>query len=309
MTTIRPSTPPPMPDLMSAPQLAAANLPAREPILDPILAQKSLMMLYGPRGLGKTHVALGLAWAAASGQSFLKWKAERPHKVVYVDGEMAAVDLQQRLCRLGSMPETLRFLIADLNPERGLADLCSFAGQAALIGAWGDKPDLVVLDNLSSLVGFSRNNPDSWSQVQRWLMAMRRLGIAMLVLHHANKDGEQRGTSQREDLLDIIVSMQRPSDYTPQQGARFELHFEKARGLHGEDVEPIEAWLETDNIGVQRWKWQALEQSEFDRVVALLRQGMNPAQVAREFGCHHSRAYRIRNKAMALGLLPRERPT
>jgi hypothetical protein len=63
--------PPAMPRQLSAPELIAANLPVRETILDPILQEKSLALLYGPRGLGKTFVALGIAWAAASGGSFL----------------------------------------------------------------------------------------------------------------------------------------------------------------------------------------------------------------------------------------------
>lgn len=288
---------------MSAPKLLTADLPERETILDPILAQKSLMMLYGPRGLGKTHLALGIAWAAASGLSFLKWTAHRPHRVVYVDGEMAAVDLQTRLRALGSAPPTLDFLIADLNPSTGLADLVNLKGQASLIRSWGEKPDLLVLDNLSSLIGVRSNNPDRWGEVQHWLMTLRRNGVAVLLLHHANKEGDQRGTSQREDALDVIVSMQRPSDYTPQQGARFELHFEKARGLHGDVVEPIEAWVETDYIGVQRWRWQTLEQSTFDKVVALLRRELKPLEVARETGISKSQVYRVRDKAKAMGLL------
>ena len=292
-----------VPRLMPATELIAANLPARESILDPILAQKSLMMLYGPRGLGKTHVALGIAWAAAAGQSFLKWTASRPHRVVYVDGEMAAVDMQQRLRHLGSAPEMLNFMIADLNPMAGMADLCTNQGQAALIKGWGPKPELVVLDNLASLVGLRGNSPDRWGEVQHFLMSLRRLDIAVLMLHHANKEGEQRGTSQREDVLDVIVSMQRPSDYAPEQGARFELHFEKARGLLGKDVEPIDVRLETDNIGVQRWHWQPHEQGEFERAVELLRQGMKPLHVARELGVPPSRAYRIRDKAKTMGLL------
>lgn len=288
---------------MSAPKLLTADLPERETILDPILAQKSLMMLYGPRGLGKTHLALGIAWAAASGLSFLKWTAHRPHRVVYVDGEMAAVDLQTRLRALGSAPPTLDFLIADLNPSTGLADLVNLKGQTSLIRSWGEKPDLLVLDNLSSLIGVRSNNPDRWGEVQHWLMTLRRNGVAVLLLHHANKEGDQRGTSQREDALDVIVSMQRPSDYTPQQGARFELHFEKARGLHGDVVEPIEAWVETDYIGVQRWRWQTLEQSTFDKVVALLRRELKPLEVARETGISKSQVYRVRDKAKAMGLL------
>jgi RecA-family ATPase len=50
-------------------------------------------MLYGQRGLGKTHVALGIAYAVASGGAFLRWRAPVPRRVLYVDGEMAAVDI------------------------------------------------------------------------------------------------------------------------------------------------------------------------------------------------------------------------
>ena len=79
---------------LSATELAAATLPAETPILAPILSTKSLALLYGPRGLGKTFVALGIARAAASGASFLGWRAPRPHRVLYIDGEMAAVDMR-----------------------------------------------------------------------------------------------------------------------------------------------------------------------------------------------------------------------
>lgn len=286
-----------MPALMPAPELLAADLPARKAILDPILSKKSLMMVYGPRGLGKTHVALGIAWAAASGQSFLKWTATRPHRVVYVDGEMAAVDLQARLRRFGSAPPDLNFLIADLNPKTVMADLIGTAGQVSLMRAWGRQPELLVLDNLSSLMGLRGNSADRWGEVQHWLAIMRRAGMAVLMLHHANKDGDQRGTSQREDALDVVMSMRPPSDHTPQQGARFELHFEKARGLHGDAVEPIEAWVETDIVGTQCWKWQPLEQSTFDKVMVLLRRGLKPLEIARETGVSKSQVYRIREKA------------
>ena len=42
------------------------------------------------------------------------------------------------------------------------------------------------------------------------------------------------------------MALRRPADYQPKDGARFELHFEKARGLYGEAAQPIEAKLETD---------------------------------------------------------------
>ena len=63
---------------LSAADLERLELPERETILDPILDSKTIALLYGPRGLGNTFVALGIAWAAASGKSFLGWRARRP---------------------------------------------------------------------------------------------------------------------------------------------------------------------------------------------------------------------------------------
>ena len=133
---------------MPATEPMVAALPERQPLLAPILASNSLALLYGPRGLGKTFVALGIAWAAAAGGSFLGWQASRPHKVLYIDGEMAAVDIRDRLRLLGSAPPTLDFLIADLG-NQSLPDLGYYEGQGRLQRPWGN-PDLVVLDNLSN---------------------------------------------------------------------------------------------------------------------------------------------------------------
>ncbi|MBS0223599.1 MAG: AAA family ATPase [Proteobacteria bacterium] len=286
---------------LSAPDLLATALPEREVILDPILSQKSLVLLYGPRGLGKTFVALGIAWAAASGGSFLKWRASRPRRVIYLDGEMAAVDIQRRLAMLGPAPPDLDFILADLQGH-SLPDLGYEEGQAAFVRSCG-RPDLVVLDNLASLAGFRAGDPDCWSRLQRFLMLLRRVGVAVLIVHHANKKGLQRGTSRREDVLDTVIAIRRPADYEPRQGARFELHFEKARGLLGEAVDPIEARLETDAGGRARWSWQPAHQSELERAVALLNAGLNPSQVGRELGISIAKSYRLRARAMEKGLL------
>lgn len=300
---IAPPDRPAMPRRLTAPELIAADLPERETILDPILATKSLALLYGPRGLGKTFVALGIARAAASGGRFLDWRASRPHRVCYVDGEMPAVDMKNRLRQMGSMPPTLTFLLADLNPlGSGIADLGDVAGQSQLVKSWGELPELLVLDNLASLVGITRNGADRWSQVQTFLMHLRRNGVAVLVVHHANKDGEQRGTSRREDMLDLVLALRRPANYEPNAGARFEIHFEKARGLHGAAVNPVEAWLETDALGTARWKWRPAALGELERATALLGDGLNANQMARELGLSKSKGYRLRDKIVRMGL-------
>lgn len=71
---------------LSAPELLALDRPAARPILAPLLTNRTLALLHGPRGIGKTFLALGLARAAAAGESFLGWR-----------GGGAAVP--RRLCR------------------------------------------------------------------------------------------------------------------------------------------------------------------------------------------------------------------
>jgi putative DNA primase/helicase len=290
-----------LPRQLTAPELLTANLRTREMMLSPFLASGSQALLYGPRGLGKTFVALGIAWAVASGGSFLGWTADRPHHVLYIDGEMSAVDLQERLRMLGSAPPTLKFMIADL-AERSLPDLGYIEGQAKLVDAW-DNPELVVFDNLSSLVGIRTGSPDCWDELQRFLMIQRRHGRAMLMVHHANKQGLQRGTSRREDVLDLVMALRRPLDYEPEHGARFEIHFEKARGLYGEAAEPIEARLVTNGLGAARWDTRPLKLGELERVASLLQQGLNPNQIAQELGLSRAKAYRLRKRAIEEGLL------
>jgi hypothetical protein len=290
---------------LSAPELMAVSLPARRTILDPILTTKSLALLYGPRGIGKTYVALGIAWAAAAGSSFLGWRASRPHRVLYVDGEMAAADMRERLASFGPAPPTLELMLVDLQTGTQ-PDLATPEGQLRMMETWG-RPELVVLDNLASLVGFKSGDPDAWSLLQRFLVLQRQLGRAVLLVHHANKQGAQRGSSSREDVLDLVLALRHPDGYAPSEGARLEIHFEKTRGLWGDAVAPIEARLETggrDGTGDgARWTWGPARKDTLTQLVALLKEGLNPNQAARALGISKSKSYLLRQRAMERGLV------
>jgi putative DNA primase/helicase len=279
------------------------DLPQRPMVLDPILSSQSLALLYGPRGIGKTFMALGIAWAAASGGSFLGWQAPRPRQVVYIDGETAAIEMRERLRLFGgtteTIPDTLTFLLGDLHKQDlGLPDLGSVEGQLAIGEQWGAWPDLLVLDNLSSLIAPQHNGDDCWSAIQSFLLYMRRHGTAVLIVHHADKKGQQRGTSRHEDVLDLVLALRPPNGQAPHDGAHFEIHFEKARRLHGDIVKPIEAWLTTDDDGAARWQWRSTPPRDLDRVATLLKDGLNPNQIARRLGISKSKSYRLKDEVM-----------
>ena len=48
-------------------------------------------------GVGKTLFALDFAFAAGAGVNFLGWEAARPARVMYLDGEMPAETLKERI--------------------------------------------------------------------------------------------------------------------------------------------------------------------------------------------------------------------
>jgi len=48
------------------------------------------------------------------------------------------------------------------------------------------------------------------------------MGYVQLDRFRAKAGGQQRGTSKGEDVMDSVIALKRPDDYTAKQGARFE---------------------------------------------------------------------------------------
>jgi putative DNA primase/helicase len=287
-------------------QLLALDVKPRVQLLAPLVPEKGLAMLYAQRGVGKTHMALGMGYAVAAGGTFLRWKAPAPRKVLLLDGEMPLIVLQERLSSIvaGSdaeaLPENFLILAADAF-ENGLPNLAAAAGQAA-IEPLLDGVALLVVDNISTLASNGKDNDaESWSPIQEWLLRLRRRGISVLLIHHAGKGGQQRGTSRREDVLDTVINLRRPSDYNPTEGARFEVHIEKARGAYGDDVKAFEAKLELVDRGAT-WSTRDLADADLARVIDLANDGLSIRDIAEETGMTKSTVQRLKKKAEATGL-------
>ena len=284
-------------------ELLALDLPSREMVLGPWLPSKGLAMIYGPRGIGKTHLTLGIAYAVASGGSFLRWKAPKARRVVILDSEMPAGVLKDRLVVVTATALTqpphddfLRFIPMDL--QEGDIDLGNDSDQLNLEPILADA-ELIIVDNISTLARIGRENEaESWLPIQQWALAQRRAGRTVLFMHHAGKGGQQRGTSRREDVLDTVVALRSPQDHGPDEGARFELHFEKNRGFHGDDARPFEAALAAGG-----WTMRDLADADMARVVKLTEEGLSVRDIAEENGMTKSTVSRLQKKARAAGLV------
>ena len=243
----------------------------------------------------------------------LRWHAPRQRRVLYVDGEMPLVSLQERLraisAGLGAVipNDGFRVLAAD-NTENGLS-IGSEEGQRA-IDPLLTGVDLVIFDNLSTLcTNGSESASDAWVPMQNWLLKLRRQGIAVLLVHHAGTNGRQRGTSRREDALDTVIALRRPEDYSPEQGARFEVHFEKLRNrVDGDAAVPFEAKLEAisaDETNGVRWLDCDLRPPVLKQAAQLFKDGLSVREVAVTLRVSKTEAGRLRLRASLMDCLCR----
>lgn len=292
--------------VINAMDFMALEFPPRENILAPWLSKQGLAMVHAPRGIGKTHFSLGVAYAVASGGKLFGWEAPKSRGVLFLDGEMPAVVLQERLAKIaGSSDRDLtapfHIVTPDLQPS-GMIDLTRHEDHQAL-ALYLEGVDLIVIDNLSTFCRTGKENEaESWLPVQGWALQQRAAGRSVLFIHHSGKNGEQRGTSRREDALDTVIALRRPGDYTPEKGCCFEVHFEKARGIFGDEVKPFEAQLTTTGDR-QEWLTRTLEQSTVEKVAAFLNEGLSQIEIVEELGISKGTVSKAKKKAGALGLL------
>lgn len=286
-------------------EFLSMQIPDRGYLLSPILPVQGIGILYAPRGVGKTFAALSVAVAVASGGAVFNWRAPMPKKTLYVDGEMPATSMQSRLSSLvGGMsipPQALKnlsLITPDLQPC-AMPDLSTPNGQA-MIEPLLKGVDMVVLDNIATLCRTGKENESqSWQAMQAWLLDLRRRGITVLLIHHAGKSGDQRGTSAKEDIMDTVISLRRPREYAMAEGARFEVHLTKARGILGDDAKPFEANLITEGNALH-WQVREIEDVEMEELKRLLDEGYSIRDCAEEMGKSKSAVHRMKRKLEGL---------
>lgn len=212
-------------------------------LLDPWLPDRGIAMVAGERGLGKTMLAMAVAIAIAGAGSILGWTCSEAHGVLYVDGEMALAEMQQRAQSLlagadcdAEKAKSNLFFLCDADQEHGIKNLVEYPASRRMIEGILDSYGLkvLILDNLSALCNSgAENDVESWTIMQDWLRKLRRAGYTVIFLHHTTKPDKagfvhQRGTSKREDILNSSLLLVRVKGV--KQG--FRVLFTKHRGFN-----------------------------------------------------------------------------
>jgi len=287
--------------------LAEVPIPAREKVLGDWFMEGDRGFIHAPRGLGKTWFSLALATAIAGGRGCGPWRGHNPRRVLYVDGEMPCESLDSRIAGMGGS-ENLRVLNHEVlfhlaDRVLNLAD--SSVQQALTARLLADGVSVLFLDNLSCLFsGVAENDADAWESVLRWLLALRRQRIAVVLVHHSGRNSQtMRGTSRREDAAFWVVRLDvAQTEFL--EGAQFLAQFTKDRNSPVEQP-AIEWHFATGDDGAVRITTQQASGMEAFR--HWIEAGItSPEDIAREMGVSKSTISRLARKAMEAGWLVKD---
>jgi AAA domain-containing protein len=227
---------------LSLEQWGSRDLPPPDFLMGEVFHTTSRCMLSAATGLGKTNLVLAIAMRMAAGASFLHWKALRPARVLYIDGEMSRRLLKERLfteeqrlmAEVEDPASARRLLYANfhaLNTEDidDFAPLNSPEGQKCidkLIERIGGI-DFLHADNIMSLISGSMKEEEPWAAVVPWTRDLSKRNIGQLWVHHANSQNEDYGTKTRGWQMSnkiLLTKIERPDT-----DVSFTLSFDKAR--------------------------------------------------------------------------------
>jgi AAA domain len=254
--------------VVSSIELASLHLQRRERLLGEWFREGDLGVIYAFRGVGKTWFALLIAKALSEGGQVGEWEAHGSTKVLYVDGEMPAELMRDRDRGLGRAAGEVEFLNHEIlfdRTQKVLNITNPDIQQAITERCIRDGVKVVVLDNISTLAsGMKENDAFAWEQVNNWLLQFRRHKIAVILVHHAGRNGEARGTSKREDAAFWVIALDDAKKHSDdKRGARFISRFTKPSRNTQEDIPAFE-WNvtsdpETGQITVTHKQAQSLD--------------------------------------------------
>lgn len=183
-------------------------------LLEDLVSMGDVTLEVGPPGIGKSWVTLGLAVAIAQGwDTFLGRQLKQDGRVLYVDAENPLDVVLNRLRRLGLDDEgmgNMRYLWnqgirLDRDPTTFLDEAIDF------------EPTLIVLDSLTRLHTQDENNAGAMAALVNDSIQplARSTGAAVMLIHHDNKGGNPRGSSDIMASVDAALQARGMGEENP----------------------------------------------------------------------------------------------
>lgn len=263
-------------------------------------AMSGMTVLWGRPGSGKSFVAVSMAAAVASGRPWMG-RSVTQGPVIYGAGEGGVPNVGMRIqAALRGMnapwyedefSDPWDEQVPDLFILGGGYNL--LAGPQGLLEAIGDiRPSLIVLDTLQRYFGGGNENQqdDMGKFVESVGRIQEHFDCAVLIVHHANRRGQVRGSSVLDASADVVWKLERQKGPAGKAGKVVTLTPEKLRECDVEGgqlnimlkIEPaygVDRKLLLDDVGREQHTLVALPTKAFldsvqhvaDRAEVLLR--------------------------------------
>jgi hypothetical protein len=283
------------------------DFPQDQELLGKMIVEKSIGMIAGPRGGGKSWNAMIFAYAIAAGKQVLPWGVGSGSPITYLDGEMRATGVQDRFRLLHqkdkcsatrNRAEENFYLVSRDYIGDPIGSLDTEEGQLRIDALIHPKTKLIIVDNLSAWTSGGREDSNEWSTVKKWLIRKRLQGIAVLLIHHTGKNGQQRGSSTHEDLLDysILLSPLPPRDERDE--TRFAIDHKKLRDHIPElrSIYECSIWSDDEGFDFDFTVAGSNPAQHEIQIVELSVGGMSGADIAKQTGFSTSKVSRVLKK-------------
>jgi putative DNA primase/helicase len=290
-------------------ELNEMTIELRPDILTGFLPNPGSLLVYGPRGCGKTWFVIKLAKIIATGsKDGFDGRISAPEKVfvLYIDGEMLLEKIKYRISILEMAKlENIRWVFKN---EQSIPDLSTPEGQNVInthiksLGLSTDTRLVIVIDNLASLAPATlKNDPSSWHSMNEWFLDLKRKGISIIFVHHSGKDGDQLGSSTKENGADTVIRLNKSKGSGP-GNLSLDVNFTKYRYYQGPGPLSFCANLVFSEDGASA-HWETYDRSASDgidsldrkkdafdteRALDLAQQGLTEEGAAKEFGFSRS---------------------
>ena len=274
--------------------------------LHPLVIESGYTFLYGPTGAGKSLFCFGLLEAMLNNKP--DWAGydivNKANKVLYIEGEMAAQEIKERVETLTDLePGQFDVYARNLNhnPLHGDLDINDQVFQNSIKYAVDKNGyDVIILDSLQYLaLGVNEDKSSDFVNINRFISDLKGLGCSVILVHHTGNDPKrQRGTSAHKDGADIVVRLE-PKKTTKERTTRIKAVVEKDRSgvVQTKDrIKTIEVTKSKDLFGKSTYRAAAPQSnpkdglaelseekiSEFTKISQLLNEGLKRKDIAKE---------------------------
>lgn len=202
-------------------------------IMRGFIPRKSLNILWGSGGVGKTLLTGSLCKKLISGESWADYPVDEPAEVLLVETDQGKNITAMQLDMQGfldlSDEEKSRFRILS---EWSIEEFGVLRRELSEIREKSNKPILVVIDSLTSVSKestYSENDIQYARPLERLREIADRFDCSFLILHHGSKLGVMRGTTAIHNSADQVFKLKRTDKKENGLAMNANLEIEKSR--------------------------------------------------------------------------------